>query len=347
MKNNMLKYMLLLFLVILLAGNRTLVAQNYKELVEQAISASGNDALYLGEFKVKHTKVKKNKALQVSKSPIWLEKGKIYRINTANSSDYEGEVIVQLYDKKQLLSSTYNIKTRKDKGSFDFLCLRSDYYQLLMSFKEGKPGYAATVISLLVTDSADFNTLESNVDTSNMDVFYIGIDNPISISASNIEEHKLEISISNGKIIETNEGFFARVYEKGPVLLRVVSRDSTGKVRAIGNNSFYVKEIPLPYITITNKRSGIISKTDLLSTKGIELEYLIDKGQKYEIRNFKISKIKGDAQGLESIGDFFSPRQKQFIRSLKSGDKLVIYDIKLKAADGKKVEIESVEFVIE
>jgi len=118
-------------------------AQCDESLTEKAITESGDKALFIKDFKVKLKKGKIKRPERVAKFLITLKSNTNYRFNVVNDNNYQGRVILQLFKKDKFLGCTYDFNNKKNNKSFDFQCIESDTYQVLMSFIEGKAGCAA------------------------------------------------------------------------------------------------------------------------------------------------------------------------------------------------------------
>ncbi|HPH00057.1 MAG TPA: hypothetical protein PK502_04230, partial [Tenuifilaceae bacterium] len=85
----------------------------------------------------------------VQRIPILLKKDVKYRFTVCNSKDYEGKVVLQLFDNNRMLATTYVIGTGKDYPSIDWVCTKTGAYHLFFSFRDGKAGLAVGLLSLV------------------------------------------------------------------------------------------------------------------------------------------------------------------------------------------------------
>ena len=128
-------YLVFLIMIFLnLSGIHISDAQCNDILVKQTIMESGHDAIFLKEYKVKFKKGKANSPVRVAKYSAFLKDSTTYRFNVLNAKEYDGQVILQLYNRGKLLGSTYDFTSLKYNKSFDFTCKKTDSYQVLMSF---------------------------------------------------------------------------------------------------------------------------------------------------------------------------------------------------------------------
>jgi hypothetical protein len=122
-------------------------AQTEDELVE-ICGMIAKDATYLKDFKIR---LDAGDPPPIQRFSVILKKDIKYRFSVCNSKDFEGKVVLQLYDNNRILASTYVIATGKDYPSIDYTCSKTGAYHLYFSFKEGKPGLAVGLLSLVET----------------------------------------------------------------------------------------------------------------------------------------------------------------------------------------------------
>ncbi len=144
MKNKFLIFAVLLFL---LGSSGTAFAQTEDELVE-ICGVIAKEATYLKDFKIR---LDAGDPPPLQRFSVILKKDIKYRFSVCNSKDQEGKVILELFDNNRLISTTYVIATGKDYPSIDFTCSKTGAYHLSFKFKDGKPGLAVGMLSLVET----------------------------------------------------------------------------------------------------------------------------------------------------------------------------------------------------
>ena len=120
---------------------------NYK-LVDKAVKEN-RGAVYLKDFRVKLPARQKGKPMPIARFKIMLNSGTHYRFNVTKAEEYEGVPIIQLYEGKKLLGTSYLASKDKDFKMFDFICTKTSTYELIVTFKDGKEGCAVAVLSLV------------------------------------------------------------------------------------------------------------------------------------------------------------------------------------------------------
>jgi gliding motility-associated protein GldM len=93
------------------------------------------------------------------------------------------------------------------------------------------------------------------VSATEMNVLYIGPDNPMEISVPGVDPSQLQVSISSGSLSPTGGGkYIARVNSAGTVDIRV-SATINGKSVSMPNKQFRVKEPPTPIASFAGLKS--------------------------------------------------------------------------------------------
>ena len=144
MKN---KITLLLVSFFLLGFSANSFAQSEDDLVEICAMVAG-DATFLKDFKIR---LDAGDPPPTQRFSVILKKGIKYRFSVCNSNDFEGKVVLQLLDNNRLLATTYVVATGKDYPSIDYACTKTRAYHLFYSFRDGKPGLAVGLLSLVET----------------------------------------------------------------------------------------------------------------------------------------------------------------------------------------------------
>ncbi len=142
MKN---KFLIFAFFFFLLGFAGTTFAQTEDELVE-ICGMIAKDATYLKDFKIR---LDAGDPPPLQRFSVILKKDIKYRFSVCNSKDQEGKVILELFDNNRLIASTYVIASGKDYPYIDFPCSKTGAYHLSFKFKDGKPGLAVGLLSLV------------------------------------------------------------------------------------------------------------------------------------------------------------------------------------------------------
>ncbi len=182
-----------------------------------------------------------------------------------------------------------------------------------------------------------------------MNVFYIGVDNPVSISVPGIASDNIVPSISNGTIIKSGKDYIVRPKKAGACSIVVsANRDNGCKVK-LQTLEFRVKTVPDPIPGVMGKTGGKINKNVLLAASGVVASMdNFDFDMQFKVTGFSIfAVINGYVSECATKGHKFSNEQKSLIKSLRRGQRLVIEDITAVGPDGIIRKLPSLTFKID
>ncbi len=180
-----------------------------------------------------------------------------------------------------------------------------------------------------------------SVSPTKMNVLYIGVPNPLEVTASGYNSEKLHVTISQGSVSKgTAAGAYSALVKTPGTAKVTVTATVDGQTKNLGTREFRVKRVPDPRASVTTKeawgKGGTVSKAMLAASAGVKAELEnFDFDMKFQITGFKVSAtIKGFVQDATSTGPAFTAQQKTIINQAPAGSKLYIEDIKAKGPDG-------------
>jgi len=176
------------------------------------------------------------------------------------------------------------------------------------------------------------------VSPTKMNVFYIGVDNPVEISIPGIGGDKIFPSITNGTITRAPKGgYIVRVNRPGTADVIVMADIGTGTKKNMGSRQFRVKQVPDPIAKIAGiKGSGMIDKNVLMAQTGIvaDLENF-DFDLKFRISSFRLSAtVGGFEKEVKVQGSQFNDQVISFLKGLSKSQKVYFDEIYAVGPDG-------------
>ncbi|MDQ3142013.1 MAG: hypothetical protein M3Q56_07180 [Bacteroidota bacterium] len=169
----------------------------------------------------------------------------------------------------------------------------------------------------------------ANVAAEKMNVFYIGVDNPVAISAAGIPSAQLQVSASGGGITLTKIGggkYNATVSSQGEVNITL-----TGGGLQATTFKFRAKRIPTPVPKLSGQRGGGIANGVFKAQQGIipDLENF-DFDAKCQITGFRLVRVapRQDPDIAVNQGGRFAGEVQSIINKAKPGDRYVFEEIK-------------------
>ena len=193
------------------------------------------------------------------------------------------------------------------------------------------------------------------VSPTKMNVFYIGPENPVSISVPGVPNNKVIASISGGggSLSKNPKGtgadYIVKVTTQGEATITITA-DFDGKKVNMGAMKFRVKRVPDPIAKIAGKKEGSMNKNALIAQSAViaELENF-DFEIYYKVTKFKMSLYrKGkDPIDIESASNLISPAMKAALAGARAGDKVYFEYIKAVGPDGGTRSVPSVNFTLQ
>ncbi len=177
------------------------------------------------------------------------------------------------------------------------------------------------------------------VSPTKMNVFYIGVDNPVDVSVPGIDPNKIHVAISNGSIRKKGKGYVVRVKRTGKVYISASIDTESGK-KSMGRKEFRVKRVPDPVAYIGDKRKGSVSRGWLAAQSGIKAVLKnFDFNLKFRVVSFKLSYTdKGFTKEKIVKSNSFGTIRSQ-LRKIPSGKKVYFEDIQAVGPDGSKRDL--------
>lgn len=224
----------------------------------------------------------------------------------------------------------------------------------------GSPGIRkwGGIIQMKATDGtviekpfkAEYQVAEATavISPTKMNVFYLGVDNPVSISVASVPADKIFPSISNGSIRKVGNSYIVNPRQVGTAVVTVTA-EIDGKKRPMGTMDFKVKEIPPPIPKVANRKFGSIDKNTLLAQIVVlaDLENF-DFDAKFIVTEFTVSAVIGGfTQDVTVKSNKITEAQKNIIRNAQKGSRVIFTGIKAVGPDGKSRDLNDVVFKIQ
>jgi len=184
------------------------------------------------------------------------------------------------------------------------------------------------------------------VSPTKMNVFYIGVDNPVSISASGVRGEVSASMSGSGSITPKGGGNYSvKVKKVGKVYITV-----NGDGKKLGQPvEFRCKTVPDPSARVGTSKGGGISISALKAQSYVFAKldnFVFDLN--FPVTAFTVSISSGGfTEDIATTGAQIKPNQKALFNGLKRGSKVYFEKIKCQAPDGGIRELGSVGFTIQ
>lgn len=197
---------------------------------------------------------------------------------------------------------------------------------------------------------------QATISLDKMNVFYIGVDNPITLSASGVPAGSLSFNAENCTLTKA-EGvnkYMVRVTAPGKAKITLSGKLSDGQVKPFGTYEYRIKRIPDPIPMIAGRRGGTISASELSVQEAIfaKLENF-DFDVKFVVTSFEvgIQKKRADYMTASSNTQYLTGPNAvksvaDIVERVKIGDRIYFENIKAIGPDKQTRNIGSVNFII-
>ena len=175
------------------------------------------------------------------------------------------------------------------------------------------------------------------VSPDKMNVFYVGVPNPVSVSAPGIPIENLVVSMTGGNISGSKGKYTVTVSSPGTIAKVNVSARVGAKTQLIGSSDFRVKRIPDPIAKFAGKNSGTLSAVVIKNSNALfAILENFDFDAKFRVTKFSlvIAKPRADVIALTTNGNTFSAQMQAAIAGISPGSRVIFDDIVAVGPDG-------------
>jgi gliding motility-associated protein GldM len=189
------------------------------------------------------------------------------------------------------------------------------------------------------------------VSADKMNVFYIGVDNPISCSITGIRSDQMNVSISGGGGNAQSKGagaYVVRVTSPGKAQVNLSGKSKDGKPVS-GSKEFRVKYIPDPTPVIAGKNGGAMGTGEWKAQLGVVAELKdFDFDAKFNVTGFDmtLSQKNADLQTCQNSGAKFNGSCATLQQGAKVNSVYYLDNIKATGPDGRSRNLGTIAFKI-
>ncbi len=187
------------------------------------------------------------------------------------------------------------------------------------------------------------------VSADKMNVFYIGVANPISVSAPGIAKENLKVSLSGGSISGAAGEYSVHVSTPGNTNV-VVSTEVNGKSQVLSSTPFRIKRIPDPRVKFGGKSGGRLAAVAMKSQNRVfAILDNFDFDAKFNIERFTLIIVKPRAEAvvLQANGNTFSGQMQSAMSSITPGTRVIFDNIIATGPDGLKRQLDPLTLTAE
>ncbi|MDR1984347.1 MAG: gliding motility protein GldM [Prevotellaceae bacterium] len=176
------------------------------------------------------------------------------------------------------------------------------------------------------------------ISPTKMNVFYLGVENPVEISVSGVPQEKITPSCSGGTLQRSGSGYVVIPNAGSKTCDISVSAEVNGVRQSMKTQTFRVKKLPTPIAAVAGITGKTATKGELASSQGLmaKMPEDFEFDLKYTVTSFRVSVTGSGGYEKEeaSNGAYFSQAQKSLFNNLRQGQRVFISDIKATGPGG-------------
>jgi gliding motility-associated protein GldM len=181
------------------------------------------------------------------------------------------------------------------------------------------------------------------VSPDKMNVLYIGVDNPLTVSAAGVAPTDLVVIASGCNARLTNAGngkYNATVSETGTCVVTVMQKTPNGNKQQGSPQYFRVKRFPNPPLKVSGKSTYGNLEMKLLDARNISVLGVDNAGfdfaAQFKMNEFVMNIVSsaGVGQDYKCMGNQLSQDAKGALSRVRAGNKIYFENIKVLAPDG-------------
>ncbi len=173
------------------------------------------------------------------------------------------------------------------------------------------------------------------VSATKMNVFYTGVDNPVSISVAGMADSQIQPEISVGTIRKAGNDWVVRVPDAQKAVITVVADGKN-----MGTTEFRVRRVPNPVATIANIEGGNIDKNRLLLASAIiptmPADFDFDLSFQITAFTFTATRSGGDIFTRDARNNRLTEEMRNYIENMRRGEKIWLENIYATGPDGTR-----------
>jgi len=182
----------------------------------------------------------------------------------------------------------------------------------------------------------------ATVDPTAMNVFYIGVPNPVAVSAPGIRSQDLNVNMTAGSITGSGGTYTVQVTSQGETFVKVSARG-----KELISKRFRVKMIPDPVAEVGGKAGGNMPAAEMRVQNGLAAVLKnFDFDARFEVVGYQVTYLakREDLVSAQCNGPYFSEQVKGFQKVMKPGDTVYFEEVRVKGPDGTVRKIPGIVF---
>jgi gliding motility-associated protein GldM len=188
------------------------------------------------------------------------------------------------------------------------------------------------------------------VSPDKMNVFYIGVDNPVTISVTGMTSDKVNASLSNGTIKKTSgSSYIVNVTTVGSTNVVVSGAGGDGKTKQLDTKEFRVKRVPDPIAKVGASAGGKVPAAQFKVQRGVIADladFVFDV--KFQVVSFELTYAakRQDLITKKATSGAFTSEMLELLNRSQPGDVFYLDEVRVKGPDGQIRKLPSIAYTL-
>lgn len=187
--------------------------------------------------------------------------------------------------------------------------------------------------------------MQANVSADNMNVFYIGVDNPITVTVSDIDPSMVSINVAGGTFKGGKGKYTINCTSPGNCIVDVYAKTDKGNEK-VNSFTYRAKRIPNPVTKFgTVVGDGTLARADITVYSGITTQLAnFDFNASFTVVSYTVTVVNPNSSfsSVQCTGSAFSAEAKNLINTIRAGGHLLITNVMVKGPDAISTKIPGV-----
>ncbi|MBS3914274.1 MAG: hypothetical protein KG003_07220 [Bacteroidetes bacterium] len=266
---------------------------------------------------------------------------------------YEADLILAAYDSKSDLKMTAGgsaVEVKDGVGKYKVTGGTPGEFNYKVQIAVPKPG-GGTELKEAEGKYTVFPSIAA-ISADELNVFYVGLDNPISVAVAGVDPSKVRVAASAGNLVMVGKGKYqVRIpVRQGNECNIAVQAQIGDRFIPMGNKRFRIRNVPKPVFrvgAIALDKPVPLSSLKIQSRANAVLENFVYEGVKFTIQGFKFIGIgRTGPKQVVCNGPSMAPAQ-SILTNMRSGEFIMFTDIRAVGPGGQVVYLENAATTIQ
>lgn len=183
------------------------------------------------------------------------------------------------------------------------------------------------------------------VSADKMNVLYIGVNNPLSVSAAGTPSDRVRVSMTGGSISGSNGKYVAKVTSPGTARVSISADLGNGKAQTLSSTEFRIKRIPDPVANFAGKLGGRMPGVSIKAQNTISAKLEnFDFEASFRVTKFTmiLAKPRSDVVIINSSSSQLTPAMKSALNGITPGSRVIFDNITAVGPDGTARQLNAI-----